>query len=240
MNSKLKERVDLNSKKQNTEEVHALYRSIKKRPAKDDSDIPQKKPAVPKYTRSIFHITKPTQQLVESFYEKLIKDQDIINKGITDGKFLEGTLYFDQSLADKWDGFVKVEGVQEAVKVRGLKYLNRALHLDRVVVKLINWVIWEKAQHKFTRNIDFTEEGDYVPPRQMPIVKKLSDMEHREDIGGGPQSARDSRRQKSAHSKGKDKFSGGLSRLDVRSDLTSEMTSDHDFSRAMITPSITP
>ena len=60
---------------------------------------------------------------------------------------------------------MKVEGVQEAVKIRGLKYLNRAFHLDRVIVEPINWVIWEKAQHKFTANIDFTEESDYVPPK---------------------------------------------------------------------------
>ena len=143
----------------------------------------------------MFHITKPTSQLVETFYEKHIKDHDILAKGINDGKFLEGTLYFDQSLPDKWDGFVKVEGVPEAVKVRGLKYLNRALHLDRVVVKLVNWVIWEKAQHKFTENIDFTEESDYVPLNPF-ITKKPSDLEQRDNIGELPHSARDSRRQK--------------------------------------------
>ena len=43
------------------------------------------------------------------------------------------------------------------MKVRGLKYLNRALHLDTVVIKFVHWVIWEKAQAKFTKNIDFTE-----------------------------------------------------------------------------------
>ena len=41
--------------------------------------------------------------------------------------------------------------------MRGLKYLNRALHLDTVVIKFVHWVIWEKAQAKFTKNIDFTE-----------------------------------------------------------------------------------
>ena len=52
-------------------------------------------------------------------------------------------MYFDSGLPDKYDGFVKVDGVHNAIKVRGLKYLNRALHLDRVIVKPINWVIWE-------------------------------------------------------------------------------------------------
>ena len=90
---------------------------------------------------------------------------------------------------------MKVEGVQEAVKVRGLKYLNRALHLDRVVVKLINWVIWEKAQHKFSDNIDFTEESDYVPFKPSINVLKLSELEQRDNIGELPGSAKgDSRR----------------------------------------------
>ena len=49
------------------------------------------------------------------------------------------------------------------VKVRGLKYLNRALHLDTVVVKLIDWVIWENAQHNLTKSIDFNEKADDDP-----------------------------------------------------------------------------
>ena len=28
------------------------------------------------------------------------------------------------------------------------------------MVKLVNWVIWEKAQSRFTKNIDFNELGD--------------------------------------------------------------------------------
>lgn len=99
-----------------------------------------------------------------SFYEKLIKDQSVLSKGIQDGKFLEGTIYFDPKISTKGDGFVKVEGIKNAVKVRGLQYLNRAFHLDRVVVKFVNWVIWEKAQAKFTRNIDFEEESSYQSP----------------------------------------------------------------------------
>ena len=83
--------------------------------------------------------------MIESFYEKYIKDEAIIAKGIEEGKFLQGVLHFDKQLSNKWDGYVLVDGLPNAVKVRGLKYLNRALHLDTVVVKLINWVIWEKA-----------------------------------------------------------------------------------------------
>ena len=83
--------------------------------------------------------------MIEPFYEKYIKDQSIIAKGLEDGKFVQGTLYFDKELSNKWDGYVKVDGLPNAVKVRGLKFLNRALHLDTVVVRMVNWVIWEKA-----------------------------------------------------------------------------------------------
>ena len=74
-----------------------------------------------------------------------------------------------------------------------------------------------------------------------PFITKLpSDLEQRDNIGELPKSARDSRRQQSAISREKSKFSGGFSRLDVRSDLTSDNVSSHEFSRAGITPSITP
>lgn len=66
-------------------------------------------------------------------------------------------------MSNKWDGYVKVEGLPQAVKVRGLKFLNRALHLDTVVVKLVNWVIWEKAQNQLTKAIDFDEVADGDP-----------------------------------------------------------------------------
>ena len=101
--------------------------------------------------------------MIEQFYEKHIKDDSVIEKGINEGKYVQGTLFFDKNLRNKWDAYVKVEGFPEAVKVRGLKYLNRALHLDTVVVKLVHWVIWEKAQAKLTKNIDFTEIAQSDP-----------------------------------------------------------------------------
>ena len=101
--------------------------------------------------------------MVEQFYEKYIKDEAIIQKGIAEGKFIQGTLYFDKNLANKYDGYVKVPGLPQAVKVRGLKFLNKGLHLDTVVLKLVNWVIWERAQAKLTANIDFEERADDDP-----------------------------------------------------------------------------
>ena len=34
--------------------------------------------------------------MIEPFYEKYIKDESIIAKGIDEGKFVQGTLYFDK------------------------------------------------------------------------------------------------------------------------------------------------
>ena len=76
---------------------------------------------------------------------------------------MQGTLYFDKELSNKWDAYVTVPGLPQAVKVRGLKYLNRALHLDTVVLKFVNWVQWEKAQTSLTKNIDFTERAEDDP-----------------------------------------------------------------------------
>ena len=36
--------------------------------------------------------------------------------------------------------FVKVEGVNMPIKVRGLQYLNRAYDMDEVYIKLCNWI----------------------------------------------------------------------------------------------------
>ena len=44
--------------------------------------------------------------MVEQFYEKYIKDEKIIAKGISDGKFVQGTLFYDTTLKNKWDAYV--------------------------------------------------------------------------------------------------------------------------------------
>ena len=165
--SKFKELLAKNNKNKCTyEQVHALYRTQKKQAklptapsSSDEGQLPTKKPPVPRFTRDNFFISKPSVPMIQQFYEKHITDDDVIQKGLEEGKFLEGRLFFDKAIGNKWDGFVKVKGVEQAVKVRGLRYLNRALHLDHVVVKLCDWAIWEPAQAKFIKNIAFEEGG---------------------------------------------------------------------------------
>ena len=119
--------------------------------------------------------------MIEPFYEKYIKDENIIKKGIEDGRFVQGTLYFDKNLANKWDGYVDVPGIPQAVKVRGLKYLNKALHLDTVVLKMVNWVIWEKAQAKLVADIDFTEKANDDPYQNKGTSKVIQEEDVEED-----------------------------------------------------------
>jgi len=114
MTNKFKALLEHNKKQFNFEEIHALYKHEKKQ--QEDT----KKPRVVKFTKSVARITKPTVPLVKTFYEKHLADEKLIREGLESGKFVEGTLYFDQTLPDKWDGFVKVEGVEKAVKIRGL------------------------------------------------------------------------------------------------------------------------
>ena len=49
--------------------------------------------------------------MIEQFYEKWIKDDVIIDKGIAEGRFVQGTLFFDKTLGNKWDAYVRVEGI---------------------------------------------------------------------------------------------------------------------------------
>ena len=58
--------------------------------------------------------------MVKSYYEKHITDPKLLEDGIATGKYLEGRIFFDKTLPDKRDGFVKVEGVEKPVKVMGL------------------------------------------------------------------------------------------------------------------------
>lgn len=94
--AKFKEILAKNNKKQcNYEEVHALYKTEKKvRPKtptdkqSDEQQALQKKPQVPHFIRDNFFISRPAVPMIEQFYEKYIKDDAIIQKGILEGKFV--------------------------------------------------------------------------------------------------------------------------------------------------------
>lgn len=122
-------------------------------------------------------ITRPTAPLVKSYYEKHITDKTLIDQGIAQGKYLQGRLFFDKSVAKKDNGFVKVPGVDKPIKVMGFQNLNRALHLDEVVVKLCNWVQWEPAQHRLTKNIDWDEQPAIPMPE--PEIPDVADEVHK-------------------------------------------------------------
>ena len=43
------------------------------------------------------------------------------------------------------------------IKIFGFRYLNRAMHLDRVFVKLCDWNLWGIASQKTVQHINFKE-----------------------------------------------------------------------------------
>ena len=48
-----------------------------------------------------------------------------------------------------------------AIKIWGMRHLNRCLHLDRVYVKFVNWVEWGKAGNKLVKDIDWNQAEKY-------------------------------------------------------------------------------
>lgn len=158
MSAKFKQLV--NQKRQySSDEVMALYMNYKKPIKKVWGGGPgqltkpqivkgpklERKPPVVTISQCPVKITKPTVPLVKSYYEKHITDAKIIEEGLLKGKFVAGRIFFDKKVADKHEGFVKVAGIEKAIKVMGLQNINRAFHLDTVVIKLQNWVHWEPA-----------------------------------------------------------------------------------------------
>ena len=133
MSSKFKELI--NQKKQySSDEVMALYMNYKKPvkktwgggPGNQPKPVNEKgpkivtKPPVVTISQCPVKITKPTVSLVKSYYEKHITDTKIIEEGILKGMFMAGRIFFDKTVAEKNEGFVKIAGVEKAVKIMGL------------------------------------------------------------------------------------------------------------------------
>ena len=97
----------------------------------------------------------------------------MISQSLESGKILEGRLYFDPNVKEKSQGFVRLDPIpiieedsitylkMQDVKIWGIKNLNRAYHLDKVYVKLVNWIEWGNAGSKLTKDIDFDEYSKY-------------------------------------------------------------------------------
>jgi hypothetical protein len=59
-------------------------------------------------------------------------------------------------------GYVKVDGIPQAIKVWGLKNLNRTYNMDEVVLKFVQWTDWGKASDKKIANIDFSRHLKFL------------------------------------------------------------------------------
>lgn len=52
--------------------------------------------------------------------------------------------------------------------------MNRAYDLDEVYIKMVNWLSWEQAQHKFTKHFDWK--------RGIKKRNALSELDERTDL----------------------------------------------------------
>ena len=59
-------------------------------------------------------------------------------------------------------GYLRVEGLPQAVKVWGLKNLNRSFSLDEVVVRFVQWCDWGRANDRKLLGIDFDAHKQYT------------------------------------------------------------------------------
>jgi len=48
------------------------------------------------------------------------------------------------------------------IKVWGIRHLNRAYHLDKVYVKLVNWIEWGNAGSKMIANVPFDDYDRFM------------------------------------------------------------------------------
>lgn len=107
-----------------------------------------------------------------SFYESWWTDIRLINQQLSKGKLLVGRLFFDPQISPKNYGFVVPDPIVSEdgesslqlppIKIWGIRNLNRCWHLDRVYVKLVNWVEWGKSSNKLIKNIDFEAANKYI------------------------------------------------------------------------------
>ena len=50
----------------------------------------------------------------------------------------------------------------QPIKVWGIRHLNRAYHLDKVYIKLVNWIEWGKAGNKLLANVPFDDYDRFM------------------------------------------------------------------------------
>ena len=91
------------------------------------------------------------------------------------GKLIKARLFFDKA-EDKSIGFATSEGIQQPIKVWGLKNLNRSLHMDEVLLRFVQWTDWGKASSKQTDTLDFEEHLQFIEEPEA-LIEELTEVE---------------------------------------------------------------
>lgn len=148
----MKEIIQMSSNEAKITEHLTVLGKIKRKQAKADPVAEPKisaKKIAKKYidSHAVVYVKQKDNQKLDSnlpFYEQYTK-LDKCEKLVAQGGALKGKIYFDSEEEKKSYAFVKVDGVDMPIEVRGVNYLNGAFDLDEVYIKLYNWVQWEPA-----------------------------------------------------------------------------------------------
>lgn len=100
-----------------------MYRNKKKAPSKGAKQPVAK--AAPRHKAKVNHFDKPQPAAPAAFYERYLKNQALIDKGIAAGQLIKGRIYMTVDDDKTPVGYVMCEGLPQVIKVWGLKNLNR-------------------------------------------------------------------------------------------------------------------
>lgn len=111
-------------------------------------------------------VANPNANAKPAFYERFLRNKEALEKGFNNGQFAKGRIYMSQDVEANGGitpvGYLKCEGIPQAVKVWGLKNLNRTYQMDEVYVKFIQWTDWGRASDKKLSGIDFEQHLSYL------------------------------------------------------------------------------
>ena len=91
---------------------------------------------------------------------EIIYDEKQIEEYLKEGVFLKGVIRMNKSKS-QYHGYITVEGINNDILVRG-KYLYKSLHLDEVIVELLDYSQWKSLANKKTKKISHVNEEDLI------------------------------------------------------------------------------
>lgn len=150
-----------------------------------------------RHKAKVNHFAQPQPAAPASFYERYLKNQEAIAKGIAAGHLVKGRIYMTVDDDHTPVGYVQCEGLPQVVKVWGLRNLNRCFQMDEVVLRFVQWTEWGRASDKkiahinFSEHTAFTTEGGAANESIEEADDKESDEDQHEEEGNDNEEGND-------------------------------------------------